>query len=83
MTNEIIPIAEMKAMCPECGSNLLPKGAEIDASGDTRLMCPTHGDQGSLNDFRRDFIEKHRGDLKKAADQLVERLRKGLKGGKL
>ena len=64
-----IPIAKIKPRCPQCGRNLSPEQGTVNLENDTSLLCPTHGDQGSLQDFRSKLVNDHRGDLvKKALD---------------
>jgi hypothetical protein len=74
--DSIIPIAEIKAVCPKCGVNSAPQRGEVDLKDETRIFCPTHGDIGSLKELRAQLIDQNR-------DKVIDAARDLLKGFKL
>jgi hypothetical protein len=62
-SDDIVSIGEFKASCPKCGADLSIKHDGIKLKGDERMICPTHGDAGSLKEARRIVLEKSRDNV--------------------
>lgn len=74
-SDDIIPIGQFKASCPQCGAELGIKrkieGRPVKLKGDERLFCPVHGDVMSLEEARRAVFEENRDDIIDKARKLV------------
>ena len=79
----IIPVGKFKAACPRCGTGLGIKHDGINLEGEERMICPIHGDVGSLEETRI-VLEKNRDKIidpakKVAIDRLRDSFRRVLK----
>ncbi len=56
--------------CPQCGANLEIEWDGVEPKGDDRLLCPVHGDVGSLQDLRTKIAETYRDNI--GADRIED-----------
>jgi hypothetical protein len=47
------PIGQFRASCPLCDARLSVERDGIDLKGNERVLCPIHGDMGSIEEVRR------------------------------
>jgi hypothetical protein len=66
--DSIIPVGKFKAACPQCGTDLDIKHDGINLEGEERMICPIHGDVGSL--------EERAGLFSKDRDKIIDPLRR-------
>ena len=83
-SDSIIPVGKFKAACPQCGTDLGIKHDSINLEGEERMICPIHGDVGSLEETRRIVLERNRDKIidpakKVAIDRLRDSFRRVLK----
>lgn len=78
--DENIPLGQFKASCPQCGADLKVQYDGIDLKGEDRMICPVHGDVGSLDEARRVLFEKNRDNIIDRAKQVaIDRLKDAFK----
>ena len=81
MSDEITHIGNVKPLCPQCGAELLVEHDGIGLKGDERVLCPVHGDIGSLDEIRAQILDQNREKIINHAKELARQLLKdgGLK----
>jgi hypothetical protein len=47
------PVGQFRASCPLCDARLSVEHDGIDLKGNERVLCPVHGDMGSIEEVRR------------------------------
>jgi hypothetical protein len=59
----IVHVGKIEASCPQCGAQLSIEHDSIKLKGNDRMICPIHGDVGSLEETRGVFLEKNRDNV--------------------
>jgi hypothetical protein len=71
MSDDNIKPRQFRASCPLCGARLGVEHDGIDL-GNERVLCPVHGDMGSLEEVRRSiFFKEHRNYVVDSATKIV------------
>ena len=73
--HEITP-RKFGASCPLCGARLRVEHDGIDLKGSERVLCPVHGDMGSLEEVRRSiFFKEDRNYVVDSANKIVRTIK--------
>lgn len=82
MTDEIIPIANVQSLCPQCGAKLLIEQLGTEPEPHDRVLCPEHGLIGTCEEIHAQVYEQYRNEIMEHAkdhvSQLVAQLRRGI-----
>ncbi len=64
------------ASCPLCAARLSVEHDGTDPKGNERVLCPVHGDMGSLEEVRRSiFFKEHRNYVVDSANKIVRTIK--------
>lgn len=66
-----VPI-EIEPVCQQCGAKLLIKHSGTEPEPEDRVLCPVHGDVGSLQEVRTAVYEQNR---EKIQEQIAKHVR--------
>ena len=72
MTNTI-SLGQFEPRCPQCGAQLMVERRGAEVEGDDRLLCPKHGDQGSVREFRDQVRDQTKDDVVNAVRDIFRR----------
>ena len=76
MNDDITHIGNVKPLCPRCGAELMIEHDGVCLKGNERVLCPVHGDIGSLDEIRIQVFDQNR---EKIIDHTKELARQILK----
>jgi hypothetical protein len=76
MSDDNITPRQFGASCPLCDARLSVEHDGIDLKGNERVLCPVHGDMGSLEEVRRSiFFKEHRNYVVDSANKIVRTIK--------
>src|SRR5271157_145756 len=76
MSDDNITPRPFGASCPLCDARLSVEHDGIDLKGNERVLCPVHGDMGSLEEVRRSiFFKEHRSHVVDTANKIVRTIK--------
>jgi hypothetical protein len=76
MSDDNITPRQFGASCPLCAARLSVEHDGTDLKGNERVLCPVHGDMGSLEEVHRSiFFKEHRNYVIGGVNKIVRTIK--------